>query len=512
MECSDACSNDSCSRLPSKQSYEKVVRKVPESWIPEEDADLLIQTFRQARPRVLRRYASAWPAMNKTLGEIVSGSEHSSDPIEVQVGRPGRSAFHGFGGTLDRTSLFRLPDLAVEAMQEGRPLYLVQCPMWSAVAPQSCPAKHLMKMVRLGPFAASRSSSSSSGATLSARLDSVNLWVSIGTTHSNLHYDSKHGLLVMLRGKKVVEVFPPGEAAKVAAYPVSDPLRAHHSAAPHCCLAARLSAEQVPCSCGACPTLSRARGFQATLEAGDALVIPEGWWHHVLTSGSEDSSAGGQEVGLAVNIWWRGYPREPLVAQPYVLRRLLSDMLARQTATHLRPSHRGSKARKNKKKLKTIKSSAIERSDSTAEASGTLQGLAAAAQNSRAPGHALWRKALRRCGSTLPYRLGEASGSPSEDTRARLRALLEGLDDSQAASLLTSLDAATSEEKNGGEAAAALRKLWGCFSQRALVAKWSNHLQTSLKRILILAGALPRCCGSASASSALIPAKQDQPN
>ncbi|CAE8641192.1 unnamed protein product, partial [Polarella glacialis] len=102
---------------------------------------------------------------------------------------------------------------------------------------------------------------------LAKRLDSVNLWVSIGTTHSNLHYDSRHGLLVMLRGRKVVEVFPPGEAQRVGAYPVSDPLRAHHSAARHCCLASRLGSGAF-CRCsdtGPCLRLHGARSYQTTL-------------------------------------------------------------------------------------------------------------------------------------------------------------------------------------------------------------------------------------------------------
>lgn len=48
-------------------------------------------------------------------------------------------------------------------------------------------------MIHLMPFLKPRSRMER---TWSKRLESVNLWASIGDTHSNLHYDSKHGLLV----------------------------------------------------------------------------------------------------------------------------------------------------------------------------------------------------------------------------------------------------------------------------------------------------------------------------
>eukprot|EP00931_Biecheleriopsis_adriatica_P053362 TRINITY_DN31221_c0_g1_i1.p1 TRINITY_DN31221_c0_g1~~TRINITY_DN31221_c0_g1_i1.p1 ORF type:complete len:351 (-),score=66.77 TRINITY_DN31221_c0_g1_i1:53-1027(-) len=309
---------------------------------------------------------------------------------------------------------------------------------------------------------------------MARRLDSVNLWASMGTTHSNLHYDSRHGLLVVLRGQKTVEVFPPGEAQRIGAYPVSDPLRAHHAAAPHCCLARRLNRASacagtrsgVRCLNG----MRDARSFQTTLRLGDALLIPEGWWHHVLTTGVEDASAGGQSVGLAVNIWWRGYPREPAAARPYVLRRLLGDMLAKRTAFHVSVRSRRSKKFKSKGTKK-------EPADSRVRAKGDcLAMLAAAARTSQAPHHRAWRLALRACGDDLPHELGAAAGSTETDASS-LHALLDSLDAAQAAALLSSLDAAAAEERSGGAAAASLRKLWQAYPQRAIVAKWADHLQ-----------------------------------
>ena len=48
-------------------------------------------------------------------------------------------------------------------------------------------------------------------------------------------------------------------------------------------------------------------------QAGDALLIPEGWWHQV------DSDP----ATLAVNFWWASKPGCPLLPSPYQLRRTL---------------------------------------------------------------------------------------------------------------------------------------------------------------------------------------------
>jgi hypothetical protein len=39
----------------------------------------------------------------------------------------------------------------------------------------------------------------------------------------------RHRLLILLRGSKVVELFPPSQTPRLGAYEVTDPLRAHHS-------------------------------------------------------------------------------------------------------------------------------------------------------------------------------------------------------------------------------------------------------------------------------------------
>ena len=372
------------------------------SCIPGEDIDVIASTLRRAHPVVLRGYASSWKARSWDLQRVAAGALEAQ--VELQVSRRGQTQFHGFGGSLQREPLHRLPQAAAEGFNEGRSLYLVQCPLW-ARASVECPASHLLPDLSLGPFAGALGARSAD-ALLSRRLDSVNLWMSLGETHSNLHYDSKHGLLVLLRGRKLVELFPPAAATSIGAYPVHDPLRSHHSRAPHCCLASRLEGTACEVHTGAdWKSLRAVRSLQADLHEGDALLIPEGWWHHVKTLGRD---ADEQQVALAVNIWWRGYPREPKAARPYVLRRLLGEMLAQRTASHFnlrRKTFR--KTRKVSKDGACIKSTAPQ-----SEKVSILEELCAAAQY-ESP-HQEWLAALRAFGPVLPHCLAAAAASKDD--------------------------------------------------------------------------------------------------
>eukprot|EP00971_Amphidinium_carterae_P286939 5696479-Amphidinium_carterae.1 len=142
------------------------------------------------------------------------------------MGTAGSSAFKGYEGGVIHAPL---QDLAQIAQRAESSVYVVQCPIWCSAA-TACPAQHLLQ--RLHP----QSKVTPGGGVVEAYRDvfgkepeSINLWISVLTTHSNLHYDSKHGLLVVLRGRKHVELFSPDDTMHVAPHPVFDPVRAHHA-------------------------------------------------------------------------------------------------------------------------------------------------------------------------------------------------------------------------------------------------------------------------------------------
>ena len=122
----------------------------------------------------------------------------------------------------------------------------------------------------------------------------VNLWMGGKPTATTLHYDSNHNLLVVLRGAKQVQLFPP------SATPALEAGRAYSASANHSTLTVPAEAHdlfQAPRieNCQLEPWLAR-------LEAGDALFLPQGWWHQV-DSGTRT---------VALNYWVAGFVEQVL--------------------------------------------------------------------------------------------------------------------------------------------------------------------------------------------------------
>ncbi|OWZ24325.1 hypothetical protein PHMEG_000643 [Phytophthora megakarya] len=144
----------------------------------------------------------------------------------------------------------------------------------------------------------------------------VNLWMAVQPGRTTLHYDAYHNILVVLYGKKTVKLYPPSETEKMYPFPV------HTKSVNH----SQVNIAQ--------PDLEKHERFpEASAQcfevvAGDALVIPEGWWHQV------DSD----EFTIAVNYWWDGM-RKQLVADkrmiPYYARVLVEELVKQQCESHL---------------------------------------------------------------------------------------------------------------------------------------------------------------------------------
>ncbi|ETI40538.1 hypothetical protein F441_14014 [Phytophthora nicotianae CJ01A1] len=144
----------------------------------------------------------------------------------------------------------------------------------------------------------------------------VNLWMAVQSGRTTLHYDAYHNVLVVLYGKKTVTLYPPSETEKLYPFPV------HTKSMNH----SQVSIVQ--------PNLEKHSRFpEASAQrfevvAGDALVIPEGWWHQV------DSD----EFTIAINYWWNGV-REQLVADkrmvPYYARVMLEELVKQQCESRL---------------------------------------------------------------------------------------------------------------------------------------------------------------------------------
>ena len=102
------------------------------------------------------------------------------------------------------------------------------------------------------------------------RFDLAQLWAGRCGGVTPLHYDEKENFLAQICGRKHVLLFPRSQSFDLYPYPPSHTL--DNYAMPDL---------EAPDVFDAYPGLRNARGATATLDAGDVLHIPAGYWHFV---------------------------------------------------------------------------------------------------------------------------------------------------------------------------------------------------------------------------------------
>lgn len=140
------------------------------------------------------------------------------------------------------------------------------------------------------------------------------LWAGRDGGTTPLHYDEKENLLAQIRGRKHVLLFPRSETFNLYPYPP------HHTLDNY----SMVDVEDAAAS-DAYPALKDARGVATTLDAGDVLYIPAGYWHYVqqLDADADDS--------VSVNYWFdtrllaaKTRPRDSLPDRPLSDRRFFA--------------------------------------------------------------------------------------------------------------------------------------------------------------------------------------------
>ncbi|DBA03225.1 TPA: hypothetical protein N0F65_011584 [Lagenidium giganteum] len=141
----------------------------------------------------------------------------------------------------------------------------------------------------------------------------VNLWMTIGRSRTTIHYDAYNNILVVLYGKKTVTLYPPADTRKLDAHPIYSK-SANHS--------------RIKLDHSDDVNQPHFANLKVDVCAGDALFIPEGWWHQV------DSDV----HTIAVNYWFHGL-RPNLIASPamfpYYARILMSEMIKMEASAYL---------------------------------------------------------------------------------------------------------------------------------------------------------------------------------
>ncbi|GMI73798.1 hypothetical protein like AT5G19840 [Hibiscus trionum] len=143
-------------------------------------------------------------------------------------------------------------------------------------------------------------------------LSSINLWMNIAQARSSAHYDPHHNLLCIVTGRKQVVLWPPSASPMLYPMPIYGEASNHSSVA----------LENPDFSIHPRAQCSMEYSQKVILHAGDALFIPEGWFHQV------DSD----ELTIAVNYWWRSSIMSSLAdhMNAYYLRIILRRLTDRE--------------------------------------------------------------------------------------------------------------------------------------------------------------------------------------
>ncbi|KAI9376502.1 hypothetical protein BJX61DRAFT_538738 [Aspergillus egyptiacus] len=132
----------------------------------------------------------------------------------------------------------------------------------------------------------------------------TNVWIGYPPTYTPLHRDPNPNLFVQLAGRKVVRLLAPQDGQGVfsqvraqlgqsssreaAAFRGEEMMQGRERA---------LLEQAVWGDMGPAGWVSLNTGFEAAVEAGDALFIPKGWWHSIKGTG--------ESVTASVNWWFR---------------------------------------------------------------------------------------------------------------------------------------------------------------------------------------------------------------
>ncbi|XP_061338117.1 lysine-specific demethylase JMJ31 [Gastrolobium bilobum] len=188
--------------------------------------------------------------------------------------------------------------LALECVPEQ--IYLAQVPIMNNDGQERVQLETLKEDIQTPPVLVAK------------ELSSINLWMNNAHARSSTHYDPHHNLLCVVSGRKQVVLWPP--SASPSLYPMS----IYGEASNH----SSVALENPDYSIYPRAECSMELAQKVVLEAGDALFIPEGWFHQV------DSD----DLTIAINFWWRSNIISCMVEHmdAYYLRRILRRLIDKE--------------------------------------------------------------------------------------------------------------------------------------------------------------------------------------
>ncbi|KAG9451839.1 hypothetical protein H6P81_004743 [Aristolochia fimbriata] len=183
---------------------------------------------------------------------------------------------------------------------DARHIYLAQVPILNIESQESSYLEILLDDIQKPSFIKNKI------------LTSINFWMNGGHARSSTHYDPHHNLLCVVAGHKQVVLWPP------SASPLLYPMAIYGEASNHS--AVDLKSPDFSLH----PRAKQAMDCSKTvvLRSGDALFIPEGWFHQV------DSD----DLTIAVNFWWQSDMMLSMLEHmdAYYLRRIMRRLVDKE--------------------------------------------------------------------------------------------------------------------------------------------------------------------------------------
>ncbi|KAJ4968773.1 hypothetical protein NE237_015474 [Protea cynaroides] len=154
-------------------------------------------------------------------------------------------------------------------------------------------------------------------------LASINIWMNNSKSRSSTHYDPHHNLLCVVTGCKRVVLWPPSVSPLMYLMPIYGEASNHSS----------VNLENPDFSVHPRAKHLMENSQTAILRPGDALFIPEGWFHQV------DSN----DLTIAVNFWWQSTTMSGMSEHmdAYYFRRVLRRLIDKEMNQMLPTSSHG---------------------------------------------------------------------------------------------------------------------------------------------------------------------------
>ena len=125
----------------------------------------------------------------------------------------------------------------------------------------------------------------------------VNFWFTPNESGTNTHYDGNHNILMVLKGRKTIELSPPHSIK-------GSPISSHHANHPYIYSSSyfkqitaktKVSNPKIQQELDEMKKHYMASTMVVSISAGEGLFIPEGWWHRVESSSN----------CCAINFWFQ---------------------------------------------------------------------------------------------------------------------------------------------------------------------------------------------------------------